>query len=1339
MRAILLILLVCLVSLSVFGQANSTLGGTVNDASGALIPGVEIRAINVNTGVAPATLTNESGNYQFASLQPGVYRVTASLSGFVTKTYDRVELSQSQQVRLNFQLEVAGAAQTVEVTLAADTVLATTTSSVGTVIRVDQVNLPLQTRNIMDLATGAPGVISTGGNNALTTFAGTRSSQVNTTRDGLVVSDGRYMDWNGAFAATYTTPDLVEEVQITSNTVDSEVGRGSGQVRLQTRSGTNQYRGALFYTNNNSAINGANFFDNIVNFKKQYTNRNQYGGRVGGPIARNKAFFFFLFEGQRYLRKEDFVANVLTPTARQGIFRYLTEGATAGAGGVSRRNGNAYATTPSVDLLGNVLTSANGAPLFLNSFDLFGDVRDPNRTRIDPLWVAPQLLKRMPLPNDYTVGDGLNLAGYRWLRPIKGSEDPTGVTNDNNRDQYNVRIDYQITSKHKLFGTMSREKDTGLTAQAGIAAYPGGFNGVVERRPDIHTIALTSVFTPTIVNEFRWGLRRTSFYGWTPLHLGCCGADSDTDINERAKEAQATFPTINGYLMNLTSNLTFAGQINPQTGQAGNTMLGSPIAPHGTGGTRGSMSPLWSFADTLSWTVGKHSLKAGAELIFANSDGWNTGNTDLYPRATLAEGPIPVQGITTASFPGLNTNDITPARELLSLLAGSVSQITQGFIINSPSETAFDDYKKTIRRKRDIHENDWSLFLKDNWKLTKDLTLNLGLRYEKYGVPWVANGLAGRAKGGQAGLFGSAGKDFSALWNPYASGGSPTVFELIGKNSPNPNLQAYKDDWNNFAPSIGFSWAVPGLRRSTIVRGGYGISYTGGATFLTYDTTTLASIPGTDNLRTITPATYTDLSTAVLPLTPTSAPLAPIPTSAIGVNFAAYDDNRVIPYVQNFTFNIQRELARNLTLDVSYSGTKGTKLWSPFNLNQVNIFSNGILDAFNTTRAGGNAQLFDRMLMNLNVPGVGVVNGSTLTGSEALRRFATTNVWIANGEVAALANYINTTTAIGGSKLAMLRNAGLPENYITVNPQFLNLSLHGNNDNSNYHSLVTQVRKRMSNGLTAEFSHIWSRSIGNSAIVAGNGTDTTITVRDPRNIGLQRGVETFHRRQAFSAFGAWDLPFGGNKRFVNGGPNFLQRIVEGWQVSSIFNWSTGAPLGFNAGNGLNSTVTYRQTLAAQNSGATADQVNTADLVGKLPDFGQVKVRNGYVEYFSNLKTQLAPVPNFGGNATVAGRFTNQVVVDSAGNIVLQNPGPGSTGNTSFRWFEGPANLRMDAALTKRFRIDERKSFTIRADAVNFLNHPVWGNPNTDINSNGFGRITTATGNRRITVGARIDF
>jgi hypothetical protein len=153
--------------------------------------------------------------------------------------------------------------------------------------------------------------------------------------------------------------------------------------------------------------------------------------------------------------------------------------------------------------------------------------------------------------------------------------------------------------------------------------------------------------------------------------------------------------------------------------------------------------------------------------------------------------------------------------------------------------------------------------------------------------------------------------------------------------------------------------------------------------------------------------------------------------------------------------------------------------------------------------------------------------------------------------------------------------------------------------------------------------------------------------------------------------------------------------------------------------------------------------NTADLVGVLPeDLGKVEKGNGFVQYFSGLSVQNAPVPNFGADQTIlAGRFTNMIIVDSAGNTVLRNPIPGTTGNLSgnLSGLDGPSDLRFDVALTKRIRIDETKTFEIRADAVNLLNKPIWGNPNTNINSANFGRITTATGTRQITFNARVDF
>ncbi|PYR83077.1 MAG: hypothetical protein DMG18_13600, partial [Acidobacteria bacterium] len=147
---------------SAFAQVNAVLSGTVADASGALIPGVEVTAKNVNTGIIDTRLSNESGNFVFPSLQPGTYTLSAALSGFQTATYNNVVLGQGQQVRLNFTLQVAAAAQNVEVTIAADTVLATTSSSVGNVLPDSAVtNLPLQSRNVLDLVAATPAVVTT--------------------------------------------------------------------------------------------------------------------------------------------------------------------------------------------------------------------------------------------------------------------------------------------------------------------------------------------------------------------------------------------------------------------------------------------------------------------------------------------------------------------------------------------------------------------------------------------------------------------------------------------------------------------------------------------------------------------------------------------------------------------------------------------------------------------------------------------------------------------------------------------------------------------------------------------------------------------------------------------------------------------------------------------------------------------------------------------------------------------------------------------------------------------------------------------------------------------------
>src|ERR1051326_5209437 len=322
--------------------SNATVGGTVSDATGALIPGVTVTATNTGTGIASTVITNESGAYNFGSLQPGAYKVSAELPGFQTQSFTDVQLGGGQQVRLNFTLQVAAAAGTsVEVAVAADTLLATSSNSVGTVLPAYKVrDLPALTGNVFNLVQYRPGGQKDSGG-TFGYMAGGRLGAVNATRDGVNVNDGRYE--NGAWSVVFSPPDLVEEVKVVVAPVDAETSRGSGQVSMVTRSGTNQFRGSAFWTNHNSALDANDWFLNQNGTPKSYDNRNLYGARLGGPIIKNKTFFFLLFDGQRDMKRSSAAGLTFTDMAKAGIFRYWP--------GVDPAN--AGSANPSVDRLGN--------------------------------------------------------------------------------------------------------------------------------------------------------------------------------------------------------------------------------------------------------------------------------------------------------------------------------------------------------------------------------------------------------------------------------------------------------------------------------------------------------------------------------------------------------------------------------------------------------------------------------------------------------------------------------------------------------------------------------------------------------------------------------------------------------------------------------------------------------------------------------------------------------------------------------------------------------------------------------------------------------------------------
>src|SRR5213594_2755683 len=297
---------------------NASVGGFVQDPTGAYIPGVSVTATYTQTGVVTTVITNESGTYNIPSLLPGTYKLSAELPGFKTQVINNVQLGQSATARYNFTLQVGAVADSVEVTAEATALIAESSSTIGQVLSEKRVrDLPLVSNNVLDLMQTMAGVRgATLGES--TTFAGISTGMVNTVRDGLSVQDGRYA--NGVGATTQIHPDMVGEFRVILTPVDAEMGRGNGQVQILTRSGTNQLRGSGVWSIRNSALDANTWVNNkqVVNGKwtpgqSTWVNRNELTGSLGGPIVKNKTFFFALWDKQFERERVTVRPSVLTP------------------------------------------------------------------------------------------------------------------------------------------------------------------------------------------------------------------------------------------------------------------------------------------------------------------------------------------------------------------------------------------------------------------------------------------------------------------------------------------------------------------------------------------------------------------------------------------------------------------------------------------------------------------------------------------------------------------------------------------------------------------------------------------------------------------------------------------------------------------------------------------------------------------------------------------------------------------------------------------------------------------------------------------------------------------
>src|SRR6516164_8130459 len=364
--AAIVVVLLCLVNIEGASAqgGNASVGGFVQDASQAFIPGVTVTAANTATGVTTTVVTNESGAYNIPSLLPGTYKLSAELPGFKTQAFTDVQLGQAAILRYNFTLQVGAADQTIEVTAETTAVIAESSPTIGNVLSEKAVKeLPLVSNNVLDLIGGGTmaGVRGTDLSES-TTFAGVSTSMVNTVRDGLSVQNGRYA--NGIGSVTMLHPDMVGEFRVILTPVDAELGRGNGQVEILTRSGTNQFHGAGFWSVRNSKLDANTWTNNkqVVNGKwtpgqPPWINRNEFTGSLGGPIVKNKTFFFVLFDKQIERDRQVARAATLTDCAQHGILRYWSSW-TPGNITTQTVTTGASPTIASVDSFGNPLQPA---------------------------------------------------------------------------------------------------------------------------------------------------------------------------------------------------------------------------------------------------------------------------------------------------------------------------------------------------------------------------------------------------------------------------------------------------------------------------------------------------------------------------------------------------------------------------------------------------------------------------------------------------------------------------------------------------------------------------------------------------------------------------------------------------------------------------------------------------------------------------------------------------------------------------------------------------------------------------------------------------------------------
>jgi hypothetical protein len=791
-----------LISSLLFGQGNSgSILGTITDSSGGVVASTKVSVTNTRTGVKVDGASDTSGNYLFNFLSPGSYRVEAEVSGF--KKFSReVNLETGRQLRVDVPLETGAVTEVVNVA-ATTPLLETETGTLGGTIENRQVvSLPTLGRNPQDFRLLVPGVVLNRDGNAVT-------------QGGLVRKDPYYIDgahssnqvWSGN--PVNPNPDVIQEFRVVTNSFSAEFGETSGAVmQSTTKSGSNELHGSLFNFLRNDKLNAGNFY----NHTRPIIRRNQYGGTIGGPVIKNKTFFFFDMQFTKQRGTSAF-NNLTVPSApfREGNFSSLVVG-----GNPVTIFDPATTTGPN-----NVRTPFAGNIIPANRISAAAK-------NVQALYPLPQI--------------PANFANYSNFGSVK-----------NDDYEYDIKIDHNLSDNDKFFARYSGRKTESTPASAFPNPDAGGRNpgqlgfGQSKNHSRQAVVNYVKTLPPSVTTNF--------IVGWFQ-----------------------TFPKrlVAGYGRVSTDSLGIFGFPN------GNDPLGTPdfqftnYAPLGSSGDTllFELQDSKSLVNQTSWVKGNHTIKFGGEMRFLRTD-------NLQPNP----------GTTVWNFQPIYTNQINVA---------NTGWDYASFLLGMPRTLGYRIFPGYFKSRNSVY----ALFLQDDIRVNRKLTINLGMRWD-------------------APLYYKEAQDRSGTFDLEKG-----QYQQFGQNGF--RRTPWKNDWNNFGPRFGFAYnATP----KTVIRGGYGLFAVGTMSsgafgFMLSDPIFADADAGRYNsIDQITPRTSLDR----VPYEPVDK----LGRNALSVTVFP-EDNPMSNFSQ-WNLNVQREVA-GFMFEAGYAGSKGSHLhYGGYNLNAIPV------------------------------------------------------------------------------------------------------------------------------------------------------------------------------------------------------------------------------------------------------------------------------------------------------------------------------------------------------------------------------------------------------------------